>query len=49
MRGIALKSLQLLQDNLLIDAYHDAIRLNLCSDFIDILLIEINQRNLLND
>jgi hypothetical protein len=49
MRDILLKSLQLLKDSFLIEAYNDAQRLNLCSDFIHILLTEIYQRNLIID
>ncbi|MCL6573840.1 MAG: sporulation histidine kinase inhibitor Sda [Bacillus sp. (in: Bacteria)] len=33
----------------MIEAYNDALRLNLCSDFIHILLTEIDLRNLLID
>jgi hypothetical protein len=49
LRGIVLKSLQILQDSFLIDAYNDALRLNLCSDFIHLLLTEISQRHLFID
>ncbi|WML53076.1 sporulation histidine kinase inhibitor Sda [Neobacillus sp. PS3-12] len=42
-----MESLQILQDSLLIIAYQNAIKLNLSKDFINLLLIEIEKRNLL--
>ncbi|PEQ92910.1 sporulation histidine kinase inhibitor Sda [Bacillus sp. AFS006103] len=44
-----LKSLQQLQDTFLIDAYHEAIRLELCTDFIHLLLTEISHRKLIHE
>nr|WP_157406189.1 sporulation histidine kinase inhibitor Sda [Neobacillus drentensis] len=40
--------MQLLQDTFLIDAYHEAIRLELGTDFIHLLLTEISHRNLIH-
>jgi len=41
-----LKSLQILKDIFLLEAYNDAMRLNLSPDFIKLLQNEIHQRNL---
>jgi hypothetical protein len=46
-RDTILESLQILQDSLLITAYQNAIKLNLSKDFINLLSIEIEKRNLL--
>jgi hypothetical protein len=46
-RDIILDSLHILQDGLLITAYQNAIKLNLSRDFINLLLNEIEKRNLL--
>ncbi|MEH7109690.1 MULTISPECIES: sporulation histidine kinase inhibitor Sda [Bacillaceae] len=41
-----MKSLQLLQDQILLQAYQESIQLNLSNEFIGILLDEISRRNL---
>jgi hypothetical protein len=41
-----MNSLMKLQDHFLIEAYQDAQRLNLSMDFINLLLVEISNREL---
>lgn len=42
-----MNSLKMLQDQILMEAYYNALHLNLADDFIDLLFEEISRRNLL--